>query len=143
MESISFNTYIYTLLETYRFFVAVCVKRVSCNLSTCAVNISSLNNSNFKYYIAGLVEGDGSIKLPRLARVKGKLRYPSITIVFALKDKPLAEALAPLLKGKVNSSKGNYVVLSIQNLEGIYSFAVMVNGLFRTPKINDLCRLID
>lgn len=40
-------------------------------------------------------------------------------------------------------SKGNYVVLSIQNLEGIYSFAVMVNGLFRTPKINDLSRLID
>jgi len=82
------------------------------------------------------VEGDGCIKVPSTARsAKGKLLYPSITITFALKDLPLAESLAIFfLHGRVNKTKGQYVVLSIQNLPAIYSFAVLVNGLFRTPK---------
>jgi len=69
---------------------------------------------------------------------------PSITITFALKDLPLAEGLA-LLHGRVNKTKGQYVVLSIQNLPAIYSFAVLVNGRrnLEPPKIEALHRLID
>jgi len=44
------------------------------------------------YSIAGLVEGDGSLKVPNVVRSSNnKLQYPSITIAFALKDQPLAE----------------------------------------------------
>jgi hypothetical protein len=68
--------------------------------------------------------------------------YPSITISFALHDLPLAKALALKLGGKVNMTSGNWVVLSIQNLVGIYNFAFLVNGYFRTPKVNELQALI-
>ena len=41
--------------------------------------------------MAGLIEVDGSIVVPKTERsVKGKINYPSIQIVFNLKDFPLA-----------------------------------------------------
>jgi len=47
--------------------------------------------SKFSYYLAGLIEGDGTIIVPKTERsIKGKLNYPSIQIVFHLKDLPLA-----------------------------------------------------
>jgi hypothetical protein len=59
-------------------------------------------------YIAGLVEGDGSIKVPTTLRSdKGKLIYPSVTIVFVDKDLPLAEILVKTLEGTLNKSAGN------------------------------------
>jgi LAGLIDADG endonuclease len=94
-------------------------------------------------YIAGLIEGDGCIKVPSTAiSLSGKLRYPAITIAFAYKDKPLSDKLAKLLGGYVNQGEGNYWVLSIQNLLGVHNIALLVNGKFRTPKINELHRLI-
>src|SRR5271170_1617375 len=48
-------------------------------------------NSYFCSYLAGLIEGDGSIYIPKSERsIKGKLNYPSIQIVFNLPDYPLA-----------------------------------------------------
>ncbi|GJJ16194.1 hypothetical protein Clacol_010474 [Clathrus columnatus] len=95
------------------------------------------------HYIAGLIEGDGSIKVPNSLRSdKNKLLYPSVTIVFVDKDLPLANALATYLKGTVNKAKGNYYVLSIYSLSALYNFAGMVNGKFKTPKIEALHRLI-
>jgi len=89
------------------------------------------------------VEGDGSIKVPCVVRsAKGKLQYPSITIVFALKDLPLAQLLAKLLGGRVYQQTGQYIMLSIQSLAGVYAFAVLVNGKIRTPKVEGLHRLI-
>ena len=86
------------------------------------------------YYIAGLIEGDGSIKIPDSVRSgKNKLLYPSVTIVFVDKDLPLATALATYLKGTVNKAKGNYYVLSINSLSALYNLAAAVNGKFRTP----------
>jgi LAGLIDADG endonuclease len=59
------------------------------------------------HYIAGIIEGDGSIKVPKEKRSKeGQLLYPSITIIFASKDLPLAELLASLLGGTINKTKG-------------------------------------
>jgi hypothetical protein len=48
-------------------------------------------NNNFRSYLTGLIEGDGTIIVPKTDRSsKGKINYPSIQIVFHLKDLPLA-----------------------------------------------------
>jgi len=99
--------------------------------------------ANLAYYVAGLVEADGSIKVPSVVRsAKGKLQYPSITIAFALKDLPLAQWLNKVLGGRVLQQPGQWVVLAIQSLPAVYAFAVLVNGKFRTPKVEALHRLI-
>lgn len=95
-------------------------------------------------YIAGLIEGDGSIKVPSTLRSdKGKLIYPSVTIVFVDKDLPLAEILTKKLEGTLNKTAGNWYVLSIYKLSALHELAKLVNGKFRTPKIEALHRLIN
>lgn len=48
-------------------------------------------NRLFCSYLTGLVEGDGTIFVPKVERSpKGKLYYPSIQIVFDERDLPLA-----------------------------------------------------
>jgi hypothetical protein len=94
--------------------------------------------------VAGLIEGDGSIKVPSSLRSStGKKRYPSITISFAKKDLPLATLIAKVLGGNVNTTPGNWFVVSVQNLESVYGIAVLLNGLLRTPKVEALYRLIE
>lgn len=51
------------------------------------------NSNSFKFssYLAGLIEGDGTILTPKTLRSdKGRLNYASVQIVFHLKDLPLA-----------------------------------------------------
>ena len=41
------------------------------------------SNTQFAHYIAGLIEGDGTMHIPKSERsTKGSLNYPSIQIVF-------------------------------------------------------------
>ena len=95
-------------------------------------------------YIAGLIEGDGSIKVPSTLRSdKGRLIYPSVTIVFSDKNLPLADILVKKLEGTLNKTAGNWYVLSIYKLSALHEFAKLVNGKFRTPKIEALHRLIN
>lgn len=55
------------------------------------LNYKDLSNLKFSSYLAGLIEGDGMIVVPKTERsAKGKTNYPSIQIVFHLKDLPLA-----------------------------------------------------
>jgi hypothetical protein len=114
------------------------------------IKISSIGIANFPSkaklaaYIAGLVEGDGSIKIPSSIRSdKGKINYPSVTIIFVEKDLPLAKILTKILKGTLNKASGNWYVLSIYKLSALHEFAQLVNGKFRTPKIEALYRLIN
>ena len=103
-------------------------------------------NSNFSSYLAGLIEGDGSIIVPKTERsLKGKLNYPSIQIVFDLRDFPLAQVLQQKLRhGSLSRKKGvNAYVLTINNFEGIILVVNLINGYMRTPKINSLFNLID
>jgi len=57
-------------------------------------NYATFNNGSntlLSSYLAGLIEGDGTIHVPKTERSsKGNLNYPSIQIVFHLKDLPLA-----------------------------------------------------
>jgi LAGLIDADG endonuclease len=103
-------------------------------------------NENFGYYISGLIEGNGSIYVPKTERsIKGKKNYPSIQIAFNLKDLPLAMLIQKNIgHGSLSRVKGaNAYVFTINNNEGINLIVNLINGKFRTPKINALFNLID
>jgi hypothetical protein len=83
---------------------------------------SDNNNNNFAQYITGLIEGDGTIYVPKTKRsIKGTLNYPSIQIVFHLKDFPLALSIQKELKhGSISRRKGaNAYIYTINNIDGL------------------------
>lgn len=121
-------------------------------------NSINLNKSLFSYYFTGLIEGDGTIVTPKTLRSpKGKLNYPSIQIVFHLKDLPLALLVQKELAlqlytvggcgagvGSLSRKKGvNAYILTINSYEGILYIISLINGIMRTPKIHSLNALID
>lgn len=70
-----------------------------------------IKHKNLGPYLAGLIEGDGSIHVPDFNIHKN--RSCVITITFTTKDLPLALYLTKIIGGKVYSTKGIYVVLRI------------------------------
>jgi hypothetical protein len=109
-------------------------------------NSKFLNKSLFSYYLTGLIEGDGTIITPKTLRSpKGKLNYPSIQIIFNLKDLPLALLIQKQLGvGSLSRKKGvDAYVLVINSYEGILLTISLINGNMRTPKIHSLDALID
>lgn len=109
-----------------------------------------LNNSSNKHkfisYLTGLIEGDGTIIVPKTERSsKGRLNYPSIQIVFHLKDLPLALLIQKNLGyGSLIRKKGlNAYILCINDQKGILNLVNLLNGYMKTPKINSLYNLID
>lgn len=102
-------------------------------------NISSLVcGDDFGYYLAGLIEGDGSIIIPK----KGN---PSIEISFNSNDFPLASLiLSNIGKGSLHKKKGvnayNLVFMSVESLLKINS---LINGKMRTPKYYQFKKLIN
>lgn len=106
----------------------------------------NLFKSNLASYLAGLIEGDGTIIVPKTIRSeKGKLNYPSIQIVFHLKDIPLALIIQKELgQGSLTRKKGkNAYVLTINNYNGLLLIVSLINGNMKTPKIFALFDLID
>ena len=63
--------------------------------------------------------------------------------MFVDKDLPLATFLSEKLSGTVNKAQGNYYVLSIYKQSALHSLCKLINGKFRTPKIEALHRLIN
>ena len=97
-------------------------------------------------YLAGLIEGDGSIIVPKTIRnQKGKLLYPIVKITFVEKDKPLALKIKEVIGGGtiVEYNNSSYIELLFQDVKSIQKIAVLLNGKMRTPKIEALYRLID
>jgi hypothetical protein len=104
------------------------------------------NNNMLGYYLAGLIEGDGSIIVPKNHRnEKGKLLYPKVKITFVNKDSPLAIKIKEVFGGGTLEYPKNtkYLNLLFQDVNSLQKFAVLLNGKFRTPKIEALHRLID
>ena len=96
--------------------------------------------------MAGLIEGDGSIIVPKTIRnQKGNLLYPVVKITFVKKDAPLAPKIMEVIKGGTIAypKDSNYLDLLFQDLKSIQNIAVLLNGNMRTPKIEALHRLID
>jgi hypothetical protein len=105
-----------------------------------------LHNSPFSTYLAGLIEGDGTIVVPKSIRSpKGVLNYASVQIVFHLKDLPLALMIQKVLgDGSLSRKKGvNAYILTINSYKGLVKIVSLINGNMRTPKIYSLHRLID
>jgi hypothetical protein len=105
-----------------------------------------LSNLNFSSYLTGLIEGDGSIITPKTERsIKGRINYPSIQIIFHLKNYSLASIIQKEIKiGSLTRKKGvNAYVLTINNYNGLILLISMINGNMRTPKIYSLYDLID
>ena len=110
------------------------------------LNYKDLSNLKMSSYLAGLIEGDGTIIVPKTERsAKGKINYPSIQIVFHLKDLPLALMIQKELKnGSLSRKKGvNAYILTINSFEGILFIISLINGNMRTPKIYALNNLIN
>lgn len=117
---------------------------ISFNYST--LSSETTINKNFNYYLAGLIEGDGTIFVPNSSRdKKGRLTYPSIQIVFGLMDLPLALMVQKTLGcGSIHRKKGsNAYILSINDREGLLKTISTINGKFKTSKIEALAKLIN
>uniref|UniRef100_UPI002028ED1E hypothetical protein n=1 Tax=Russula rosea TaxID=176822 RepID=UPI002028ED1E len=137
-------------LNLLRIFRDYTPELICCNILpfTQVDDLKYKDISNFKFssYLTGLIEGDGSIITPNTERsVKGRINYPSIQIVFHLKDYPLASMIQKEIKvGSLSRKKGvNAYVLTINSYKGLILLISMINGNMRTPKIYSLYYLID
>lgn len=102
--------------------------------------LSPIINEKEQYlqnYLAGLIEGDGYISITKEDRV-------ILGITFNLKDKPLAEKLLSYLgKGSIAKRKTNCIELRFSHKQTLCKIIELINGKFRTPKIDQLYKLID
>jgi hypothetical protein len=109
-------------------------------------NYPSNLNPSFCSYLAGLIEGDGTIIVPKTERsTKDRLNYPSIQITFDLRDFPLAMVIQKELgHGTLFRTKGvNAYRLTVNNYKGLILLTNILNGYMRTPKIEMLYLLIE
>jgi hypothetical protein len=138
------------------------------------ISYSTINLSNKQLgpYLAGLIEGDGTIAVDSSAsysspscspsgkkdslRVTKNLKLvevnsnkpkysPKIIIVFKKADLPLANYLRDLTNSGfvlIKPERG-YVLWQIQDVVGIFTIISIINGYMRTPKIESIHRAID
>lgn len=93
------------------------------------------------YYLAGLIEGDGSIILRKGDREK---TAPKIVFTFGKNELIMYEKLQKILDtGSIYIEKSGVGRYSITNPDAIINVINMVNGKFRTPKITALYKAID
>lgn len=134
------------ILSSYRILRDYTPKYIFCRKFSSEKDSKDINKTSFASYLTGLIEGDGTIVVPKtLISPKGVLNYPSIQIVFNLKDLPLALIIQKELKfGSISRKKGiNAYILTINSYEGIINTINLINGNMRTPKIYSLYNLID
>jgi hypothetical protein len=101
------------------------------------------NNINqLGYYLAGLIEGDGSIILRKGDREKTS---PKFVFTFHKNEIRLFEKIKEILDGtgSINIEPSGIGRYSITNADAVIKLINMVNGKFRTPKIVALHKAID
>lgn len=105
-----------------------------------------MNKYEFNCWLTGLIEGDGTIFVPKTKRdSKNKLLYPYIKIAFHRKDIILAYKIQDILGyGNVDKLKTSKTILFIvRSKDNILDLIDRLNGNMRTPKILRLHLLID
>lgn len=123
------------------------------NLNDCAPELFIYNELEtiisivaFGSYLSGLIESDGTIVVPKQERSsKNVLNYPSIQIVFQLKDFPLCQYIQKIIGyGSIHKKKQRArYILTINNLDGLIVLVNLINGKIRGPKYNQLIFLIE
>lgn len=123
------------------------------NLNDCAPELSFFFTNMglscplfFNSYLTGLIEGNGSICVPKRERSeKGKLYYPLVQIVFPSKDFPLCQSIQKILGfGSISKKKQSAAyVLSINDYEGLVKICHRINGKLRGPKYDQFLLLIN
>jgi hypothetical protein len=95
-------------------------------------------------YLAGLIEGDGTIAVHNPNSTTKKYT-PKIIIVFKKADLALANYLQNITKcGHVLiKPERGYVLWQIQDIVSIFTIVSIINGFMRTPKIEALNNTID
>ena len=104
------------------------------------------NEKEFGHYLAGYIEGDGTIRIPSsLKTPSGSKKVCSFQIVFHISDLEFAKFLRKRIgHGNLYYAKNSSTVrLMIQNLQGVLYIINLINGKMRTPKINALYKMID
>lgn len=106
-----------------------------------------INNNQLGPYLTGLIEGDGYFFVPDYPNKrdnKNRLIYPSLQISCHSKDLPLFIMLQKIIgHGSICKKPGKAYVYTINNKEGLLYLISIINGYFRTPKINSLHKLIN
>lgn len=104
----------------------------------------NFTNSQIGPYLAGLIEGDGTISVhDKLSTAK---KYsPIIIIVFKKSDLPLAIYLQNLTNcGRVYiKQERGYILWQIQDLVSVFTIISIINDYMRTPKFEAKNRAID
>ena len=94
-------------------------------------------------YLAGLLEGDGHLYLPKVNDSNGKTTYPYLAITFVKKDLPLINKLKELYGGRLRfKPKENAIVWTVSTHKDLLNLINLMNGYLRTPKINKFNKLI-
>jgi LAGLIDADG endonuclease len=103
-----------------------------------SVNRQIKNNELIlSYYLAGLIEGDGYITINN----KNKI---ILAITFNIKELYLAEKFLNYFKqGFIVKRKTNSIELRFTSVKVLKKIINLINGKFRTPKIDQLYKLID
>lgn len=111
------------------------------------LNHSKRPNLNLKghlgYYLAGLIESEGAIIVPK---ENSKKNTPTVKISFHINDLEFAKKLIKTLGyGSIQMDyvSSNAFTVVIRSKEGLLDLIFLINGKFRTPKINKLYSLID
>ena len=106
-------------------------------------DIKNINNNNFNSYLAGLFEGDGHIWFPKEGAKKKN--NPRFCITFNLKDETLAKNLIQKIEyGHLRyKTDNNACVMVVSPIKGLKVIIEHLNGELKTPKIEQLHKLID
>lgn len=115
------------------------------NLSNIKI-LDNFNEKEFGHYLAGYIEGDGSIITPSSFKSSsGSNKVCSFQIIFHISDLEFVKFLRKRIgHGNIYFSKNSQTVrLMIQNLQGVLYIINLINGKMRTPKINALYSMID
>ena len=107
---------------------------------------NNLKNAQLGYYLAGLIEGDGNIWTQKTIRSsKGRLNNPQFMFTFGKKEKPLYTCIKEIFNtGAFYDIKStNACRYTISEKYTLINMINLVNGKFRTPKIEYLYKAID
>jgi hypothetical protein len=139
------NNFIYKLNEHIKLKIKYSYAKFSSQKDNSDSFKLNLLRLQFGAYLAGLIEGDGTIAVHESNSSATTKKYnPKIIIVFKKADLPLANYLQNITKcGTVLiKPERGYVLWQIQDIVSVYTIISIINGFMRTPKIEALNKAI-